>query len=176
MLINGSPNKNGFSMTLADAIFDENTVHHAYEMSIESCTDCGFCDKRPACIFDDDMDAIISALHHDDTLILASPIYFGALSDKLLAILNRLQMLFKKKFTHKQEIPDIKRLYIVATCGAGNAVMFDGAHLTLTILKQLFNAETARLFTLKGTDAMHPETLTKDKAHLIDHYRSIVRQ
>ncbi len=155
LILNGSPNKKGHSMTLAGEIFDvENAnVLHLYDMEIASCDDCKACQHNIGCKFGDDWVKIYEALQNEDTLVLVSPIYFGALTDTLLRALNRFQQVFAAKFTHKIKTPNVKNLYLVATCGADNSVMFEGVDITMTILKQLLNAENMHAFTLTNTDA-----------------------
>jgi len=155
LILNGSPNKNGHTMRLAKDIFGNggHNVLHLYDLDIKSCDDCKLCQKKIGCKYNqDDWPKLHDALQDEETLVLVSPIYFGTLTDKLLAALNRFQQVFAAKFTHKAETPGVKHLYLVTTCGADNSVMFEGVEITMTILKQLLSAKHMHVFSLANTD------------------------
>ena len=50
LVLNGSPHKNGSSMTMAQAfcarLSGDVTVFHAYEGKVSPCIDCGACETR----------------------------------------------------------------------------------------------------------------------------------
>jgi len=157
LILNGSPNENGYSMTLARALFDldEGTRYNAYDLDVTSCDDCKVCSHKPTCKYnDDDLSLILKALAREKTLILISPVYFGAFSDKLLSIINRFQQLFDRKHKHGDPLTNIDTLYVVATSGADNPRMAEGIRLTTDILKSLFETKTTDIFFFPGTDGV----------------------
>ncbi len=127
-------------------------IIHAYESHVSSCDDCKVCHYKPSCKFNDDMKLINEILDQIDTLVIASPIYFGGLSDQLMTIINRFQPYFEKKFTHKLPVPIIKNIYLISTCASKSHTMFDGPNVTLNILKDLFSATNTNTLTLTNTD------------------------
>lgn len=141
-------------MQVAKHVFDASNIQvfHAYEQNIHPCDDCKLCHHKLACKHKDDMDAIKKAIQHADTLILVSPIYFGALSDQCMRIINRFQMMFEAKFTHQKPFTTLKNIYLISTAASTDTSMFQGAKLTLSILKSLFSAEHTNALTLGGTD------------------------
>lgn|GEM_PF-878859 len=153
LIINGSPHKDSHTMTLATALFNTDNIIHAYDKEVNSCDDCKYCNFKAGCKFkNDDMPFIIEKIHEADTLVIASPIYFGTLSDQTLKILNRFQQFFSAKFTLDGPYPKIKNLIMINTCGANNLTMFEGVKVTLNILKSLFDAERVEHITVANTD------------------------
>jgi len=157
LILNGSPNKG--SMTLA---LTENFVKHlnrefeiinCYDLNIISCDDCKFCHHKLGCNKVDDMETIYQLLLKTDTLILSSPIYFGAFSNELLKVINRFQRYFAERFVHHKALDiKIKRLIAVTSAGSNNEKMFEGARLTFDILGNLFQVEDKHFITASNTD------------------------
>ena len=173
LIINGSPNKQGATMSLFKALFpkiDEAEILHAYDLNIHPCDDCRVCQKKISCQYnDDDFSVIKDTLLQNDTIILISPVYFGSFTDQLLKIINRFQQFFAQKFTHQAPLKHIKHIYVVASCGAKNQEMFDGMALSLKILGSLFEAKT-HLFTFTGADQV--KNYTQHYQTDIAHYKS----
>jgi len=140
-------------MRLTKALFDECEVIHINALNIESCDDCKYCNHVAGCKFKhDEMPKLIDKIKQANTLVIASPIYFGALTDQLLKVINRFQQFFSAKFTLDAPYPEVQSLFFVNTCGADNNTMFDGAKLTMNILASLLNAEHKFQFTMQNTD------------------------
>ena len=55
-------------------------IFHLNNMNISPCQNCGGCDDSGVCIYEDDMSRIYEAIRTADRIILASPIFFFALS------------------------------------------------------------------------------------------------
>ena len=75
-------------------------------MNIKPCQDCGGCDKSGRCIINDDMEEIYDALREADRIILASPIFFFALSAQAKAMIDRCQAFWCEKYLLRKPIPD----------------------------------------------------------------------
>lgn len=160
-------------MTLANALFKDIEAINAYDFNVAPCDDCKVCSHKPWCKHKDMMDTLVQKLFTVDTLVIISPIYFGALTDQTLKILNRFQRFFGAKFDLNAPYPFLKRIYIVSTCGADNPAMFAGAELTLSILKSLFNAKHAELFSALNTDTINP--LDEANKERIKHYKDKIK-
>jgi multimeric flavodoxin WrbA len=74
-------------------------------MRIKPCQDCGSCEKNGKCIIDDDMVDIYSAIRAADRIILASPIFFFALSAQVKAMIDRCQAFWCEKYLMRQSLP-----------------------------------------------------------------------
>jgi len=155
-ILNGSPNKFGHTMSLVKALFHDvsSTIFHAYDMDVSPCDDCRLCHQKDACKYEDDVDDLIKAISKADTLVLASPVYFGAMSDRILKVINRFQRLFEAKFTHHHAIPRVGTFVWISTCAAQETSMFDGVKITAEMVGKLFNADHIIPLTIGGTDAM----------------------
>ena len=153
-------------MNVVNALFEPNTLTtiHAYEQYLHPCDDCKVCRKHLRCKYTDAMQPVFKALKETNTLIIASPIYFGALTDQLMRIINRFQSLFEAKFTHEKTFTTIDNLILISTCASTDKTMFQGATLTLDILKKLFNSKNTLSLTLTNTESIKDITTTYKEA------------
>ncbi|MCX8030721.1 MAG: flavodoxin family protein [Thermodesulfovibrionales bacterium] len=108
----GSPRINGNSETLLNEALKpiEAEGHEIISfklnfMNIKPCQNCGGCDKKGRCVIDDDMTDIYKAIREGDRFILASPIFFFALSAQTKIMLDRCQAFWAEKYLLKREIP-----------------------------------------------------------------------
>ncbi len=74
-------------------------------MNIKPCQDCGGCESTGRCIFNDDMDEIYAAIREADRIILASPVFFFALSAQAKAMIDRCQAFWCEKYLLKRPLP-----------------------------------------------------------------------
>ena len=105
LIINGSPRKNGDSMTLINEmkkhLDGEVTIVHTYYDNISPCIDCRYCWKNKGCIINDDMQGVYKLLDEVDNVIIASPVHFSELTGKLLSMASRLQCFYAYKYIQK---------------------------------------------------------------------------
>ncbi|MFH1722294.1 MAG: flavodoxin family protein [Candidatus Altiarchaeota archaeon] len=59
------------------------------EKDIGFCRDCDFCRKHDVCVIDDDLNPILEEMKKSDAIIVGSPVYFGGMTGKLKAVLDR---------------------------------------------------------------------------------------
>ncbi|MFC2154117.1 flavodoxin family protein [Candidatus Altiarchaeota archaeon] len=59
------------------------------DKEIGFCMDCGFCKKEDRCTIDDDLNPILEDMKKADAIIIGSPVYFGQVSGKLKAVMDR---------------------------------------------------------------------------------------
>ncbi len=108
----GSPRKNGNTELLlketekgiSDSGFQVQ-VFNLNLMKISPCQNCGGCDETGACIIEDDMVQIYSAIRTADRIILASPIFFFGLSAQTKIMIDRCQAFWCEKYRLKKHIP-----------------------------------------------------------------------
>ncbi len=160
LVINGSPNTKSQSMSVTKSIIKDKKnvkIINAYDKTITSCDDCKYCEKKIGCSKKDDMQYIYDLLKQTDTLIISSPIYFGALSDKLLTIINRFQRYYGQKFDLKEgNIPQIKNIITITSQGSTKNSMFKGTRLTHNILIKLFQPDYNKILQAKNCDIESP--------------------
>jgi NAD(P)H-dependent FMN reductase len=107
----GSPRKNGNTeVLLKEAVRGIEEAGHAVHtfylntMNIKPCQDCGGCNDTGKCVFRDDMDQITDAIRESDRIILASPIFFFALSAQAKLMIDRCQSIWCEKYLLKKPI------------------------------------------------------------------------
>ncbi len=108
----GSPRKEGNTELLLKEVIrgveDSGFSVQIFElnsMSIKPCQDCGGCDETGECILNDDMEGIHKAIRTADRIILASPIFFFALSAQTKAMIDRCQSFWCEKYLLKKPVP-----------------------------------------------------------------------
>jgi multimeric flavodoxin WrbA len=74
-------------------------------MNIMPCQNCGGCDESGICIYEDGMTAVYEAIRTCDRIILASPIFFSALSAQTKMMIDRCQAFWCEKYLLKKPIP-----------------------------------------------------------------------
>ncbi len=107
--ISGSPRKNGNSHTLMSIFMDEmkerghdTRVLDAVKMNIKRCIGCGHCEKKGTCVFHDDFtDVFLPAVIEADIVVLSSPVYFYAFPADIKALIDRIQVLWSRKYRLK---------------------------------------------------------------------------
>jgi multimeric flavodoxin WrbA len=107
----GSPRKNGNTeLLLKETIRGIEESGHTVEtynlnlMKIKPCQDCGGCNEEGKCIVQDDMDIIYDAIRSADRIILASPIFFFAMSAQTKAMIDRCQSFWCEKYLLKKPL------------------------------------------------------------------------
>ena len=141
VVINGSPNKDGFTKKIIESTVKEDYIDiNAYLETIKACDDCKYCNTLPGCKWDD-MDYIYDLLSKCDKLVIASPLYFGALSSKLHNIITRFQTFYSQKYYRKVDMFQIKESVLIVTAGGEYPDMFNGPIATMKILNMLFRVE-----------------------------------
>ncbi len=167
-VLNGSPNQNGHTNQLYQALFKDHDTHihfNAYDMNVSACDDCKVCDHKPYCKFQDDHQALLKAIDASEAFIILTPVYFGAFSDQVLKVINRFQQRFAYKQVHKKPTPALKSLYVITTAGF-EGQDFAGIEVTTNILKTLFNHPQTHVFSFAGTDGVKdPITHFKHALH-----------
>ncbi len=99
VILYGSPRENGYTSRLVSAFCaalpDDTPVRafSAYELNVDPCCSCGYCEKKWGCSHSD-MEEIIDALLDCDLLVIASPVYHLSFPAPLKAILDRTQQCF----------------------------------------------------------------------------------
>lgn len=97
LLINGSPNEHGCTYTALSEVAQ--TLHgHGIETEllylgkkpVAGCIACGGCGRTGKCVFDDQVNDVLSRLDGIDAVVAGSPVYYAAASGQITSFLNRL--------------------------------------------------------------------------------------
>jgi multimeric flavodoxin WrbA len=107
----GSPRKGGNSeLLLKEAVKGIEDAGHSVRifdlnaLNILPCQNCGGCDESGECTEHDDMDPIYDAIRTADRIILASPIFFFALSAQTKIMIDRCQSFWCEKYLLKKPV------------------------------------------------------------------------
>lgn len=106
--IAGSPRRGGNSeflldRALAGAAAEGGEIRKVVlsELQFTPCQNCGFCEKKGACRFDDEMRVIYDSLEEATHFVLATPVYFTTVSAQVKAMIDRCQALWSRRFVLK---------------------------------------------------------------------------
>ncbi len=100
--IQTSPNEGGLTATMAKAALNgakqegaEVELIVAKSLHLEACRQCqdgwGPCRSKGLCIIEDDLEQIREALYRADGFVLATPVYFGEVSEVTKNFMDRLR-------------------------------------------------------------------------------------
>ncbi|MBI5056699.1 MAG: flavodoxin family protein [Nitrospirae bacterium] len=108
---NGSPRKGGNTeLLLNEAVKGIEQAGRAVQIfnlnsiNISPCQDCGGCEDSGTCIIRDEMDQVHDAIRAADRIILASPVFFFALSAQAKIMIDRCQSFWCEKYLLKRPI------------------------------------------------------------------------
>lgn len=111
LAFNGSPRVEGNTeILLNEALRAIDSSQHELirfdlnRLNIQACQDCGGCEQTGRCVIDDDMTQIYEAIRTADRFILASPIFFFALSAQTKLMIDRCQAFWCEKYLLKKAI------------------------------------------------------------------------
>lgn len=103
--IAGSPRRGGNTdMLLEQAMAGakeagaETEIIALCELDISPCLHCDGCLEEGKCVIDDDMQAVYEKLREADRLIVASPMFFMAITAQTKAMIDRCQALWALKY------------------------------------------------------------------------------
>ncbi|AWK49574.1 flavodoxin family protein [Clostridium beijerinckii] len=100
--INGSPRKNGNTVTLlqkalegAKSMGADTEIVHLYDLNFKGCTSCFACKRKGSkynghCAMKDDLTSILENILKCDVLLLGSPLYFNSVTGEMRSFLERL--------------------------------------------------------------------------------------
>ena len=94
-----------------------------------TCQGCGGCEKTGQCVIKDDMTQLYEAFEQLDSLVLASPIYFGGVTAQTKAMIDRCQALWARKYRLKAPVSNDNRrrdLLFMSVLGSNQEDMIQG--------------------------------------------------
>lgn len=140
LVINGSPRRNGNSVTLSqkatEAMIAEGAevkIINLSQMKIKPCVACDTCVKTGInCVFNDDMQEIYEDIKTADGFIFASPVYWFSVSSYMKVFWDRMYGLY----VNDEKFMKGKKASIILTHADGS--MDSGAATAYTMLKDSF--------------------------------------
>ena len=140
-------------------------------MKIAPCREYYGCLRDGNCVIRDDMDGVYPKLLEADIVVVASPIFFYAVSAQVKALIDRSQALWARKYVLKQTPPNSNRKGAFIAVGATKGEkLFEGSILTVKYFFQTIGVDYAGELLIRGIDKKgeireHPTAL-KDAAEL----------
>lgn len=162
LVLNGSPRiENTSAMVAAFKEGAEKAGHQVEEiqvgkMSIAGCKACQYCHTKGEgkCIQKDDMDLVYPSLLEADMLIIASPIYYLALTSQMSAALQRVFCVGKP--------PKVKKMGLLLSSGGPNT--WDSAISEYKGIAKFYGAEDMGIITAFGEENKSEEKMNEIKA------------
>ena len=136
------------------------------KLKIAPCREYYGCLKDGNCVIRDDMDDIYPKLLDADGIIVASPMFFYALSAQLKALIDRCQALWARKYILKQNLSYSGRKGAFIAVGATKGEkLFDGPILTVKYFFRAIDVEYVDELLIRGVDQSgeikkHPTALS----------------
>ena len=169
LLLNGSPNKTGQTMTLAAMLTEkldgEIKTVHTYDADVAACFDCKYCFENPGCAVKDEMQDIYKLIDWAELFLIASPVHFGIISAKLMTLASRVQTFWAAANVRKdmEKPAKIKGGVNIFTAGAKWNNMFLPCEGVSSLLFHSLGAEQIGSLYAAGTDALPVEQSSEAK-------------
>lgn len=163
LALTGSPRKGGNTEALVGMIA-QGVVSAGGEIEtvritdhvIGPCIGCGGCTKTGRCVINDDMQALYSRIDAVHSIIIASPVYFYALSAQTKIFIDRLQALWSRKQLLVKSgswAPDPTRKgYLVSVAATKGGKLFVGSQLCAEYAFDAMGFSYGGDFLVRGAD------------------------
>lgn len=184
IIINGSPRKNKNCNKIIKNIieqFELNNIEYEllnlYDMDIDYCNACGFCDKKGYCRIKDDMTPIYKDFDNSKGTIVVSPTYFRSVSTKVKTLVDRTQAIYSSKYILKKPSIDTKKdrrgMYIAVGGEPPHEIQFLGGQLVMDIFFKCINTKLNYNIYMSNSDEVSYEENEKfrnDLDNAIENY------
>lgn len=168
LIINGSPRKSKNCFKIANEVNNvliENNltsqIFNIYDMDIDYCTACGFCDKTGYCRIKDDMTPMYEMFDKAKGVIVISPVHFDCISAKLKTVVDRTQAIYASKYVlNKSSIDRNKRrigMYIAVGGSQDYETQFMGGQTVMDFFFKSVNNKLLYNLHLNNTDKVEYE-------------------
>lgn len=163
LIINASPRigkncykiKDFISKKLEESNIDYK-VFNIYDMEIEYCTACGFCDKTGYCRIKDEMTPMYDMFDKSEGTIVISPVHFNSISAKLKTLVDRTQAIYASKYILNKPSIDRNKKRIGMYIGVGGSEpypdQFEGGNIVMDFFFKSINSKLLYKLNLKDTD------------------------
>lgn len=190
IILNGSPRKKGYSKQLSEYIGKrleaENIsykVYNIYDMSIDYCTNCGYCSKVKGCRIKDDMQELYEHFEESISTILISPVAFDGPIAKVKTLIDRTNAIFHSKYTLNDPMIDRKKKRVGFLIQVGGSERYESQFKGGGIINEFFfksiNSKLEHNIGIFNTDKTNPfedgETLN-DIRRIVNSYIDSLRK
>jgi multimeric flavodoxin WrbA len=122
---------------------------------MQPCLGCGSCHRTGRCTIDDDFQEVYEQIVGAEGLVLATPVYFGAVSAQAKLLIDRCESFWSLRNLLGKELPPSgqPRLGIlIATAGKDQELMFRGPRTTFDLLMNACQGEVYAELLYGGLD------------------------
>lgn len=142
----GSPRKRSNSTALLEQLLAgaraagaETEVIVPWKLKIGPCLSCDGCAGDGVCIVKDDYQYVYDRILACDGLVLATPVYFGAVSAQAKLLIDRCECFWNRTYTLNEPLShgpagSKRRGVLIATAGQDREIMFSGPRVTFCFL------------------------------------------
>jgi len=153
LIFSGSPKKNGDTDSLVQELASNlkgDVKIISTRNNISPCNDCRHCWKHPGCAINDEMQEIYPYIETCDNIVIASPIWFAALSGPLLNMASRLQTLWTATYFRNQTLPIKEKKGVIIIVGGQLGTEIIPTQTALTIMKfmNVHRPSVAKIYSL----------------------------
>ena len=172
--IRGSPRRGSNSTALLGHLLAgardagaETELITPWRLQIKPCLACDGCIDDGRCVIDDDFQHVRDSILSSDALVLATPVYFGAVSAQLKALIDRCQSFWNQISILKKPLPpgpagNPRRGVLIATAGQDREIMFAGPRVTFDFFMRSLQGEV--FGELCYGDLDEPRAVTQDRS------------
>lgn len=165
LIINASPRKGKSCFNIARIISQEldknnisSKIFDIYNMNIEYCTACGFCEKTGYCKYKDDMEPMYKMFDKSKGCIVISPVHFDCISAKMKTVVDRTQAIYASKYIlNKSSIDRSKKrigMYIAVGGSTPYESQFMGGNIVMDFFFKSINSKLTYNLRLNSTDGV----------------------
>jgi multimeric flavodoxin WrbA len=142
----GSPRKGSNSTALLEQILAGAEAEGAgveviepAKLEIAPCRACANCSRGGCCNVKDDFQGVYDEILACDALVLATPVYFGAVSAQVKPLIDRCESFWTATYAQKDPLPPApsgrrRQGVLIATAGQDREIMFKGPRVTFEFL------------------------------------------
>lgn len=197
VILNASPRKDkycdtkvkdiinkGFELTrgnIVDIEQNDYKIINIYDLNLECCNACGYCENKKGCRINDDMTDLYKLFDEMDMLVVVSPVYFNSIPAKFKILVDRLQAVYNSKYKLNDPIIDRskKRQGVIYLYGGQELTpyQFYGSLQVVDIFFKAVNTKINNVTCFSNTDSNNPESkldfITGDDEYLESYYSYI---
>lgn len=175
LAIAGSPRSNGNTDLLLERAVEGATNENTElvkvilrDLCIAPCRHCDGCLSTGRCVVEDDMQKVHNLLRGADRLILASPVFFMALTAQTKAMIDRCQALWVLKYVLKMpvayKVAEERKGLFISVGGTGLKRLFEPSLKTVRVFFRVLDFSldgqvTHSRIDEKGAVLQHPDFL-----------------
>ena len=166
LIINGSSRLNGDTSALVEELVNhlEGEVKVlTVEDNILPCNDCRDCWEEKGCTVEDDFSDIYSYLYACDNVVIASPVWFSALSGPTMNIGSRVQYIYVSNNIRKDPINLKKKKGAIIVVGAEPGTEMTPIKTARTMMK-FMNVNRDEVKIIKSMETMEVEASKDEEA------------